>query len=108
VWKLRDEHPAAAADGADPFRTEAPTDADDEGVAAAVAQVGDPGPTSELTAAEDAAGVALEDVVHGPLLRSQMLEGVRIRLLTFGGTHRSGPCHVDMQDPERHSGVRRV
>jgi hypothetical protein len=31
-------------------------------------------------------------------LRCQMLEGVRIRQMTFGGTHKSGPCHVHMQD----------
>ena len=103
-----DQHPATASDGADPIGSEAPPDADDQGVAPPLAQVGDAGPPGQLTPAQDTTGVGLEDVVHGPLLRSQMLEGVRIRLLRFGRTHGSGPCHAHMQDRARHGGVRRV
>ena len=58
--------------------TDPATDPDDERVAAAGAQVGDPGSPGQLGPTEDATGVLGEDVEHGPLLRCQMLEGVRI------------------------------
>lgn len=88
-----DEHPPSATDGPDPVGAEAAADPDDQGVAPALAQVGDTRPPGEFAAAEHAPGVRLEDLVHSPLLRCQILEGVRIRLLTLKGTHRSGLCH---------------
>ena len=73
-----DEHPTAAAHGADAVGADATSDPDDEGVAAPGAEVGDAGSPGQLRAAEHAAGVLGEDLEHGPLLRCQMLEGVRI------------------------------
>ena len=85
-----DEHPTPTSDGANPIGAETAPDPDDEGVAPALAQVGDAGPSGQLAPAEHSTGVGLQDVVHSPLLRCQMLEGVRIRLLTLGGLTGAG------------------
>jgi hypothetical protein len=103
-----DEHPTSSPDRPDAVGTQAATDPDDEGVATTLAQIGDPGSPGQLAAAEHAAGVGFQDVVHSPLLRCQILEGVRIRLLTLKGTHRSGLCHVHMQVDPHHTVVRSV
>ena len=72
----------------------------------AIVEIGDTGPPRQLGAAQDTARVGRQDFVHGPLLRRQMLEGVRIRQGSVGNTmigvadgpspvwiRRSGPCH---------------
>ena len=72
------EHPATAADRADAFGADASSDPDDEGVAAPGAEVCDPGAPGQLRSTQYSAGVLGEDLEHGPLLRCQILEGVRI------------------------------
>ena len=103
-----DEHPTSTSHSSDAIGAQAPTDPDDEGVAATLAQIGDARSSGQLAPAEHSTGVGFQDVVHSPLLRCQILEGVRIRLLTPRGTHRSGLCHAHMQVDPHHTVVRSV
>lgn len=75
---LRNEHPAPPPHRTDAVGAHAAPDPDDERVGATCAEIGDARMAGEFGATEYAAGVAFEDVVHGPLLGCQMLEGVRI------------------------------
>jgi hypothetical protein len=102
-----DKHPTSAANGQDPVGPDAAANTDDERVASTGAQVCDPRSSGEFGAAEHASGVGRQHFVHGPLLRSQMLEGVSIRRPVVdsvtlvdiidtepGVIRRSGPCHA--------------
>ena len=72
------QHPTTPPNGADAVGADAAPDPDDQRIAAARAEVGDAGAAGEFAPADDTTGVARQDVVHGPLLGGEMLEGVRI------------------------------
>lgn len=70
------QHPAAATDRHDRIRSEHSPHADQEGIAATFAEVGDADPAGQLSTTDDPAGSFSEGEKNSPLLCAQMPEGV--------------------------------
>ena len=70
-WGQAIQHPSAAPHRSHVVGADLPADTDDQRVAAAIAEVGDAGPPSDLGAAQHATGVVAQDGVDGLLLRRE-------------------------------------
>ncbi len=95
-----EQHPAAASDRAQTVLTDGAADADEQRIAAALAEIAQAGLAGDLVAAQHTSLVLDQDIEDRPLLRCQVLEGAR-DLTPSTGHRRSGAVHVATVDVVR-------
>ncbi len=76
IQHVRVQHPAAAANRHDRIGPDHSPDADQEGIAATIAELGDADTAGQLAATDNSAGPLGESEKNSPLLCAQVPEGV--------------------------------